>query len=397
MIKRLESELTMDRFATRHAALRTQYERRITETNSAVETGNGIYDRWKNPVLTHRHIPLHWRYDLNPETNPFLMERQGVNAVLNSGAILLDGAYRLIVRVEGNDRKSFFAVASSSNGVDNFEFAEKPIVMPETLDRDTNVYDMRITQHEDGWIYGIFCTERSDSDRPHDRSAAIAQCGIARTRNLNDWERLADLRTPSDQQRNAVLHPTFVKGKYAFYTRPQTNFIGAASAGIGFGLAESIEDAQIRDEVIVDETVFHTIKEIKNGQGPAPIRTDEGWLHLAHGVRNTCAGYRYVLYLFVTDIDEPWRRIRNPGGYLIAPEQDERIGDVSNVVFSNGWIANKDGHVHIYYASSDTRMHVATTTIEQLLDYARNTPEDPLFSADCVAERIALIDSNSAL
>ena len=339
-------------------------------------------------------MPLSWRYDFNESRNPFLLERLGINAAFNSGAIEFGGEYHLVVRVEGNDRKSFFAVASSPNGVDNFRFRDRPIVMPETAERDTNVYDMRLTRHEDGWIYGLFCTERADPTRPDDNSACTAQCGVARTRDLESWERLPDLATPSPQQRNAVLHPEFIDGRYAFYTRPQSDFIGAAGEGIGWGLADSMEGAVIAEESVIDPCTYHTVKELKNGQGPAPIRTAAGWLHLAHGVRNTAAGYRYVLYLLMSDSDEPWRVTHRPGGHLIAPEGAERIGDVSNVVFSNGWIADESGRVFIYYASSDTRMHVATSTVERLVDYALNTPPDPLFSADCAAQRAELAARN---
>ena len=377
----------LTRLAEDHHAL-------ISKTNRALKPGNGVFTRWQQPVLTRQHVPLEWRYDFNPGRNPFLMERLGINAVFNPGAIYLDGAFHLVARVEGNDRKSFFAIASSSNGTDGFRFHQLPVVMPETAKRDTNVYDMRLTQHEDGWIYGLFCTERTDPDRPGDTAASIAQCGIARTRNLENWTRLPDLVTPSPQQRNVVLHPEFVHGRYAFYSRPQRDFIGAAGDGIGWGLADSIENAVIDEESIIDPCTFHTVKELKNGQGPVPIKTEKGWLHLAHGVRNTAAGYRYVLYLFMTDLAEPWRVTHRPGGHLIAPQQNERVGDVSNIVFSNGWIRDETDGVFIYYASSDSRVHVATTTVQQLLDYTLNTPEDPLYSADCVAQRIELARRN---
>ena len=325
------------------------------------------------------------------------MERQGINAAFNAGAILWEGKYLMVVRVEGNDRKSFFGIAESPNGIDNFRFWEYPMVMPETDKPDTNVYDMRLTQHEDGWIYGLFCTERKDMTQPNNTSAAEAQCGIARTKDLKAWERLPDLITYSGQQRNVVLHPEFVEGKYALYTRPQDGFISVGSGGgIGWGLTDSMEQAEVKEEVIVDTKVYHTIKEIKNGQGPAPIKTAEGWLHLAHGVRNTAAGLRYVLYLFVTDLEKPWKITYAPAGYLIGPEGEERIGDVSNVVFSNGWIVNEKEEVFIYYGSSDTRMHVATTSIAQLLDYAKNTPADGLRSAASVQTRIDLINNNLA-
>ncbi|HKX28393.1 MAG TPA: glycosidase [Blastocatellia bacterium] len=366
-----------------------------------VKTGqdNGVFQRWVRPVMTAEHTPIFWRYDLNFDTNPYLMERMGINATFNAGAIELEGKILMVVRVEGVDRKSFFAVVESRSGVDRFEFWERPLLMPETDNPDINVYDMRLVKHEDGWIYGLFCTERRDPAAPAgDLSSAIAQCGIARTRDLKSWERLPDLKTSSRQQRNVVLHPELIDGKYAFYTRPQDDFIEAGSGGgIGWGLAESIEQAVIDQEVIIDPRVYHTIKEVKNGLGPAPIKTRQGWLHLAHGVRNTAAGLRYVLYLFLTDLKEPWRVTHLPAGYLIAPEGEERVGDVSNVVFSNGWVAVENGGVFIYYASSDTRIHVATTTIDRLLDYVTHTPPDPLRSAACVQQRSNLIENNLAV
>ncbi|WP_346837052.1 glycosidase [Microbulbifer sp. SAOS-129_SWC] len=378
-------------------ALIARQEALLSRKNVAAEDGNGIYQRWQNPIITRHHTPVAWRYDLHEARNPFLMERLGVNATLNSGAIKLDEKYLLVVRVEGVDRKSFFAVAESDNGVDNFRFWEKPVVMPETGNPDTNVYDMRLTRHEDGWIYGLFCTERKDHTRPNDSTAAIAQCGIARTRDLKTWERLPDLVTHSGQQRNVVLHPEFVDGMYALYTRPQDGFISVGSGGgIGWGLTESIEKAEIREEVLVDSKEYHTIKEVKNGQGPAPIKTARGWLHLAHGVRNTAAGLRYVLYMFMTHSQRPWEVTHLPGGHFLAPEGSERVGDVSNVTFANGWIEDQ-GRVFIYYASSDTRLHVATSTVEQLVDYCVNTPEDGLRSAASVAARIELIDCNAAV
>jgi 4-O-beta-D-mannosyl-D-glucose phosphorylase len=370
----------------------------LTKKNAPTSDTNGIYQRWVEPIVTNKHVPITWRYDLNQSTNPFLMERVGVNATLNSGAIYLDGKYLLVVRIEGNDRKSFFAVAESENGVDNFSFWQRPIAMPETDDPDTNTYDMRLVKHQDGYIYGLFCTERKDTSQPNDLSAAVAQCGIARTKDLVTWERLPDLITYSGQQRNVVLHPEFVDGKYALYTRPQDGFISVGSGGgIGWGLTESMQHAEIKDELIVDGKVYHTIKEIKNGQGPAPIKTVQGWLHLAHGVRNTAAGLRYVLYMFMTDLDKPWYITHRPGGHFIAPEGTERVGDVSNVVFSNGWTVNKNEEVHIYYASSDTRMHVATSSLEQLIDYVMNTPKDGLRSAESVNTINQLIDSNIAI
>jgi 4-O-beta-D-mannosyl-D-glucose phosphorylase len=354
-----------------HAAL-------LSKPNAESEFSNGVITRYQNAVLTAMHTPLEWRYDFNPLTNPYFMERFGINAVFNSGAIKFNGKYILLPRVEGADRKSFFAVAESNNGIDNFKFWDKPIIIPETDVPDTNIYDMRLVQHEDGWIYGLFCTERRDSNAHiGDQSAAIAQCGIVRTKNLVDWERLKDLKTPSPQQRNVVLHPEFVNGKYAFYTRPQDGFIEAGNGGgIGFGLSKYIVDAVIEKETVIAQKVYHTVYEAKNGQGPAPIKTTKGWLHLAHGVRNTAAGLRYVLYMFMTDLNDLTKIIHQPAGYFIAPEGDERVGDVSNVVFSNGWITDDDGRVYIYYASSDTRMHVATSTIERLLDYVINTPQD---------------------
>lgn len=384
-------------FEARLAHLEAEHKRLLAAPNAAIQ-GHGIYERYQRPILTAAHTPLMWRYDLNPETNPYLMERQGINAVFNAGALYHDGKYLLVVRAEGMDRKSFFAVAESSTGVDQFRFWDYPIVMPETDNPDTNVYDMRLTAHEDGWIYGLFCTERKDPNAsPGDLSSAVAQCGIARTHDLLSWERLPDLITPSPQQRNVVLHPEFVDGQYAFYTRPQDGFISAGrGGGIGWGTCADITQPVLTQELIIDERAYHTIKESKNGQGPPPIKTPHGWLHLAHGVRDSAAGLRYVLYLFVTALDEPWRVIYAPAGYLIAPEGAERVGDVSNVAFSNGWIARENGDVYIYYASSDTRMHVATTTVDRLLNYARHTPPDAGRSAASVQQRIALIDHNRA-
>lgn len=386
-------------FMARLKKLHELQQELINRPNSVIEPGNGIYERYQNPVVTADHAPLYWRYDLNPDTNPYLMERIGVNATLNPGAIELNGKFYLVVRTEGTDRKSFFAVAESDNGIDGFRFWDYPIVMPETADPDVNVYDMRLVKHEDGWIYGLFCTERKDPNAPYgDTSSASAQCGIARTKDLKSWERLADLKTPSPQQRNVVLHPEFVDGKYAFYTRPQDGFIEAGSGGgIGWGLSASIEQAVIDHETIVDEKIYHTIKEVKNGQGPAPIKTAKGWLHIAHGVRNTAAGLRYVIYAFMTDLNEPNKVTHSPGGHLIAPEGIERVGDVSNVVFTNGVIARDNGDVYLYYASSDTRCHVATTTVDRLLDYVLLTPSDPLRSYACVEQRNALISRNLEL
>jgi 4-O-beta-D-mannosyl-D-glucose phosphorylase len=385
-----------DKFTERLEMLSTEHENLLNRANEREVSGNGIYHRYMYPVLTAAHTPLNWRYDLNPKTNPFLMERIGVNAVFNPGAIQLNGTIYLVARVEGNDRKSFFAIAESASGVDGFRFWDYPILMPETEEPDVNVYDMRLVQHEDGWIYGLFCTERKDPNAPlWDTSSAVAQCGMARTKDLKVWERLSDLATPSPQQRNVVLHPEFVDGKYAFYTRPQDGFIEAGTGGgIGWGWSERMDPAVIEEESVIDEKRYHTIKEVKNGQGPAPIKTKEGWLHLAHGVRNTAAGLRYVLYLFMTSLDNPTKIIHAPGGHLIAPEGVERVGDVSNVVFSNGWVTRDTGQVLIYYASSDTRVHVAETTIDQLIDYTLNTPEDLGRSYASVQQRYTLIDKN---
>jgi 4-O-beta-D-mannosyl-D-glucose phosphorylase len=379
--------------------LTKRQEKLLSRRNRKSAGGNGIVDRYENPVLTAAHAPITWRYDLDRTTNPFLLERIAVNAAFNAGAILYNGKYLVVARVEGADRKSFFAVAESPNGLDNFRFWDYPILMPETADPDTNVYDMRLVKHEDGWIYGLFCTERKDPKTPSwDTSSAVAQCGIARTRDLKAWERLADLKSKSPQQRNVVLHPEFVDGKYAFYTRPQDDFIQAGKGGgIGWGLSDSIEKAVIKSETIMDNRAYHTIQEVKNGLGPAPIKTPEGWLHLAHGVRNTAAGLRYVLYLFLAELERPWVITHKPAGYFIAPDGEERVGDVSNVVFSNGWIEGKKGEVFIYYASSDTRLHVATSSVAKLLDYVQNTPADPLRSHACVEQRYALIEKNHAV
>lgn len=386
-------------FDLRHRLLHSQQQHLLALPNQPEELGNGIFTRYAHPVLTAAHAPLTWRYDFNPATNPFLMERIGVNAAFNAGAIKWQGKYVLVARVEGADRKSFFAVAESPNGVDNFRFWERPLTLPETDEPDTNVYDMRLVAHADGWVYGLFCTERRDPAAPEaDQSAALATCGIARTKDLVAWERLADLTTNSAQQRNVVLHPEFVQGQYAFYTRPQDGFIDAGTGGgIGFGLSESIEQARIGEEVLIDKKQYHTISELKNGLGPAPLKTEQGWLHLAHGVRNTAAGLRYVLYLFLTDLHDLTRITHKPAGYFLAPEGDERVGDVSNVAFGNGWILDDDGRVFIYYASSDTRMHVATSTLAQLLDYVVHTPADDLRSAASVQRINALIDRNQHL
>lgn len=378
--------------------LKAEHEELLSKKNIKSESGNGIYDRYEYPVLTAAHAPLHWRYDFNPETNPFLMERIGVNATLNSGAIKWNGKYLLVVRVEGNDRKSFFAIAESPNGIDNFRFWDEPVTIPETEDPDTNVYDMRLTAHEDGWIYGIFCSERKDPNAPAgDLSAAVAAAGIVRTKDLLNWERLPDLKTRS-QQRNVVLHNEYVNGKYALYTRPQDGFIDTGSGGgIGWALIDDITNAEVKDEKIINHRYYHTIKEVKNGEGPHPIKTEKGWLHLAHGVRNCAAGLRYVLYLYLTDLHDPSKLIAEPAGHFMAPQDDERVGDVSNVLFSNGWIVDEDGKVFIYYASSDTRMHVATSTIDKLLDYVLHTPADGYRSATSVESIKALIAKNKEI
>ncbi|QEC44537.1 glycosidase [Pseudobacter ginsenosidimutans] len=384
-------DLRLKRLKEEHASL-------IKRPNIPEETGNGVFVRYRHPVLTAEHTPLYWRYDLNPGTNPFLMERFGINAVFNAGAIKLDDKYVMVARVEGADRKSFFAVAESENGTDNFVFRQYPIQMPALPDGDINLYDIRLVQHEDGWIYGIFCTEKRDPNAaPGDQSSAIAQCGIARTKDLTDWERLPNLVTGSPQQRNVVLHPEFVNGQYAFYTRPQDGFIEAGNGGgIGFGLCSNIENAVITEEWVIDPKRYHTIYEAKNGLGPAPIKTEKGWLHMAHGVRNTAAGLRYTLYLFLTDLHDLTKLIAKPAGYFMAPEGDERTGDVSNVLFCNGWIADEDGKVFIYYASSDTRMHVAVSTVEQLLDYVLHTAPDEFNSAASASRVKQIAEANLA-
>jgi 4-O-beta-D-mannosyl-D-glucose phosphorylase len=373
-----------------------QHGKFIRRKNTKARNGNGVFDRYLHPVLTADHTPLFWRYDFDQKTNPYLMERMGINATFNAGAMEFEGKIAVLARVEGLDRKSFLAVAESPNGVDNFRFWNYPVMMPETEDPDVNVYDIRVVRHEDGWIYGLFCTERKDPNAPTwDTSSATAQCGLARTKDLKKWERLPDVKTRSPQQRNVVLHPEFVGGKYAFYTRPQDEFIQAGKGGgIGWGLASTIERPVIDEETIIDNREYHTIKEVKNGQGPAPIKTPKGWLHLAHGVRKTAAGLRYVLYMFLSELDRPYIITHRPGGYFIAPQGEERVGDVSNVTFANGWVARKDGTVFIYYASSDTRLHVATSTVDKLVDYVTNTPEDPLRSHACVERRYQLIKKN---
>jgi len=371
-----------------------RYEALVTRPN-VVASSNGVWTRYKYPILTNEHAPIFWRYDLNPATNPLLLERVGINATLNSGAIKWGDKYLLVVRTEGVDRKSFFAIAESPNGIDNFRFWDFPITMPETELPDTNVYDMRLTAHEDGWIYGIFCSERKDPNAPAgDLSSAVAAAGIARTKDLKTWERLPDLKSRS-QQRNVVLHPEFVNGKYALYTRPQDGFIDAGSGGgIGWALVDDMANAEVKEETIIDHRYYHTIKEVKNGQGPHPIKTSKGWLHLAHGVRGCAAGLRYVLYMFMTSLEDPSKLIAAPAGHFLAPEGDERVGDVSNVLFTNGWIADEDGKVFIYYASSDTRMHVATSTVDKLVDYCLSTPVDGFRSAASVETLNSLIARN---
>ena len=386
-------------FKERWARISKAHQEYLSTPNAAVFSTNGIYERYERPILTRDHIPLEWRFDLNPDTNPFFMERIGYNAAFNSGAIKLNGKYLLVARVEGNDRKSFFAIAESDNGIDNFRFWKRPISIPQTDNWDTNVYDMRLTQHDDGWIYGVFCTERKDTSAPEgDTSTAKAEAGIVRTKDLKSWERLPDLISTTGQQRNVVLFPHLIEEKYAFFTRPQDGFIDTGKGGgVGFGLSETIENPEVKEEIIVDAKTYHTIYEVKNGLGPAPFRTDKGWLHLAHGVRNTAAGLRYTLYMFMTDLDKPWKVTHKPHGHLIAPLKEERIGDVSNVVFSNGWIQDEDGKVFIYYASSDTRMHVATSSIDRLVDYCINSPQDKLYSHLSVEAINQLIDKNESL
>lgn len=359
---------------------------------------NGLYDRFVNPVLTREHVPVSWRWDANPKTNPYMIERLGIGTAFNAGAMEFEGRIIVMARTDGHDRKSFFAVAESKTGIDGFRFWDEPVVMPETEDPDTNVYDMRLTRHEDGWIYGLFCSERRDPKAaPHDLSSAVAACGIARTKDLRKWERLPDLKTGGSQQRNVVLHPEYVNGKYLLYTRPTDGFIDAGTqSGIAYALVDSMERAVIGHETVFEERIYHTIKEVKNGQGAPPIRTKHGWLHVAHGVRNCAAGLRYVLYAFLTDLAEPWKVIAAPGGHLIAPLKEERVGDVSNVVFSNGMVAKKNGELLIYYASSDTRLHVARTDVERMVDYCRNTPPDARRSYACVQQRLELIRRNQA-
>ena len=371
----------------------------IEKKNEPYKRSNGIYTRYKNPIITAEHAPVHWRYDLNAKTNPNGMERIGINATFNAGAIKWNGAYILAVRVEGNDRKSFFAIAESPNGIDNFKFWDKPIVIPQLADPDTNVYDMRLIEHQDGWIYGIFCTERKDPNAPSgNTSAAIANAGIVRTKDLINWERLPDLMSNTGQQRNVVLHPEFVNGKYALYTRPQDGFIDVGGGGgIGLGYVDDMTNPVVQDEKIINNKVYHTVFELKNGLGPAPIKTSEGWLHLAHGVRNTAGGLRYVLYMFMTDLNDISKITHQPAGYFMAPNYYETVGDVPNVLFTNGWVKDEDDTVYIYYASSDTRMHVALSTVEKLVDYVKNSPEDKFTSANSVNTIIDLVEKNKGL
>lgn len=384
----------MTDFAKRVEALRAHHEELLTRKNTPKQWDNGIYTKYEYPILTAEHTPLEWRYDFDEKSNPYLMQRIMMNAALNSGAIKLNGKYLLVVRVEGADRKSFFAVAESPNGIDNFRFWEEPITMPEDLIPATNIYDMRLTQHEDGWIYGIFCAERHDDSQPNDLSAATATAAIARTHDLKTWERLPDLKTKS-QQRNVVLHPEFVDGKYALYTRPQDGFIDAGSGGgIGWALVDDMTNAEVKEEKIINARHYHTIMEVKNGEGPHPIKTPKGWLHLAHGVRGCASGLRYVLYMYMTSLEDPTKVIAQPGGYFLVPEGEEYIGDVMNVAFANGWIEDEDGRVLIYYASSDTRMHVAVSTVDKLIDYCMNTPEDGYATAASVETIKSLVAKN---
>jgi 4-O-beta-D-mannosyl-D-glucose phosphorylase len=385
-------------FQERLLHLVNKHEALVTRPNRVDEDWyNGVFERYTNCVLTNEHAPVFWRFDINPETNPHLIERMGVNAAMNSGAIYLNNKFYLVPRMEGTDRKSFFAIAESDSGVDNFRFRDKPLAIPELPNDGTNLYDMRLVQHEDGWVYGIFCVERRPDDAPaSDQSIAEAQCGLVRTKDLEHWERLPDFKSPSPQQRNVVLHPEFINGKYAWYTRPQDGFIDTGSGGgIGFALSDSINPAICGKEKIINQRTYHTIKEVKNGAGAAPIKTPKGWLHIAHGVRACASGLRYVLYVFVTDLNDPAKVIAEPGGYFIAPYRDEYVGDVMNVIFSNG-VAVRGDEIHIYYAACDSRLHVATTTMDRLLDYAFNTPPDGLTTGACTRQRIELIERNLA-
>lgn len=388
--------MNQSNFEKKRSKLKKEHKKLIERKNIKVGPYNGIYDRYKYPILTDAHTPIHWRFDLNYKSNPLLLQRFGINATLNSGAILHQGKYLIVVRVEGWDRKSFFAIAESKDGINGWEFWDYPVRLPKPIagEDETNVYDMRLTQHEDGWIYGIFCSEAKDPAAPKgDYSMAIAAAGMVRTKDLKNWERLPNLKC-KDQQRNVVLHPEFVNGKYALYTRPMDGFIEGSGGGIGWALVDSMENAEIGDQLIIDPRVYHTIKELKNGQGPAPIKTPKGWLHLAHGVRGCAAGLRYVLYMFMTSLEEPWKPIANPGGHFMSPIGEERVGDVSNVLFTNGWIVNEKGQIFIYYASSDTRMHVATSSIDQLVDYCMNTPQDGYTTHTSVDTLCKIIDNN---
>lgn len=392
--------VTSTTFQDRKVALEKEHKALLEQKNEPQNTiGNGIYQRYKNPVVTAAHVPLNWRFDLNEKTNPFLQERIGMNAAFNAGAIKWNDKYLLAVRVEGIDRKSFFAIAESPNGIDNFQFWEKPCVIPQTEVPDTNVYDMRLINHEDGWVYGIFCTERKDPKAPKsDTSSAVANAGIVRSKDLVNWERLPDLISNTGQQRNVVLHPEFVNGKYALYTRPQDGFIDVgAGGGIGLGYVNDMTNPVVKDEKIIFGKQYHTIYELKNGLGPAPIKTEKGWLHLAHGVRNTAAGLRYTLYMFMTDLNDITKVTHVPAGHFMGPEDIERIGDVSNVLFSNGWIEDTDGTVYVYYASSDTRMHVAVSSVAKLVDYVTNAPSDTFISAGSVNTIIDQIEKNNSI
>lgn len=376
-----------------------EHETLTQRKNIPLPSTNGVFKRYKYPIITAAHTPIHWRYDLNEKTNPHRLERIGINAAFNAGAMKWKGNYVLAVRVEGSDRKSFFALAESPNGIDNFKYRERPILVPQNKEKDINAYDMRLVQHEDGYIYGIFCTEKKDPKAPiGDTSSAIANAGIIRSKDLENWERLPDLISNSEQQRNVTLHPEFVDGKYAVYTRPQDGFIETgAGGGIGLGFITDMKNPKVTDEAIINPKKYHTVYELKNGQGPSPLKTKDGWLHLAHGVRNTAAGLRYVLYMFMTDLNDVQKVICQPGGYILAPNDSEIIGDVGNVLFSNGWIADDDGKIFIYYASSDTRMHVATSTVDILVDYCKNTPEDKMYSNGSVETILELIERNKGL
>lgn len=386
-MKREEFDIRVEQMFDDHAKL-------IARRNRKKQGGNGIYDRYIFPAITRDHTPVFWRYDLNYKTNPHFMTRLGINTTFNAGAIKLNGKYLMAVRTEGFDVKSFFAMAESPNGIDHWRFWNHPIIMPVTDDPEMNVYDIRLTNHEDGWIYGLFCAERKDLSLPSDSSAALASCGIARTKDLKNWERLDDLKSNASQQRNCVLHPEFVNGRYMIYTRPQSGFIETGDSGISAGFCDNMEHASIMEELPLDARQYHTVKEVKNGQGPAPLKCEYGWIHLAHGVRRTAAGLRYTLYLFLTSLEEPWKVIKRPSGHFLEPLDEERVGDVSNVVFSNGWIADEDGTVFVYYASSDTRIHVATTTMEKLVDYIINTPEDAGRTQLCALQRDNMIKKN---